>query len=72
MGVSYCINRETKKFKKLSDFTRKEKEYIKMRNNYDRISKSTPNAQNCMSSERTIAYLRKFRVSRKEAKSKNS
>lgn len=46
---------------------------LKMKNNYDRVSKSTSAAQIFKSkTERTIAYLRKFRVSRNEAKSKNS
>lgn len=43
-----------------------------MRNNYDEILKSTSTAQIVMSGERTIAHLRKFRVSRNEAKSKSS
>lgn len=43
-----------------------------MRNNYDGVLKSTSTVQKFMSNERIVAYLRKFRVSRNEAKSKNS
>lgn len=46
---------------------------LKMRNNNDGVLKSTSAAQIFKSmTERTITYLRKFRVSRNEAKNKNS
>lgn len=43
-----------------------------MQNNYEGTLEIAPDRQIFMSNERTIAHLGKFRVSKNEAKSKNS